>query len=139
MNGRLIASRHCHRAGWPCGWRAFASGAAGDPASPVGGDCCCCKEVVGRRIFAQSTVSQHLKVLVDAGLVRVKADRQRSLLRVDRAALADGSARWPHWPLVAARDGGGAAADVTATEYHKPCRPPLAETVTEHREEDFGE
>jgi ArsR family transcriptional regulator len=52
-------------------------------------DCCCCKEVVGRLDLAQSTVSQHLKVLVEAGLVRVKADRQRSLYEIDRAALAD--------------------------------------------------
>jgi len=52
-------------------------------------DCCCCKDVVGRLDLAQSTVSQHLKVLVEAGLVRVVSDRQRSLYSVDRAALGE--------------------------------------------------
>ena len=33
-------------------------------------DCACCKDVVERIDLAQSTVSQHLKVLVEAGLVR---------------------------------------------------------------------
>jgi DNA-binding transcriptional ArsR family regulator len=51
-------------------------------------DRCCCKDVVGRLDLAQSTVSQHLKVLVEAGLVRVKPDRQRSIYEIDRAALA---------------------------------------------------
>jgi len=53
----------------------------------AGMDCCCCKDVVGRLDLAQSTVSQHLKVLVAAGLVRMVNDRQRSLYSVDRAAL----------------------------------------------------
>jgi len=52
-------------------------------------DCCCCKDVVGRLDLAQSTVSQHLKVLVEAGLVRVVSDRQRSLYSVDRAAMGE--------------------------------------------------
>ena len=38
--------------------------------------------------LAQSTVSQHLKVLVEAGLVRYAPDRQRSLYEIDRAAVA---------------------------------------------------
>jgi DNA-binding transcriptional ArsR family regulator len=50
--------------------------------------CCCCGEVVGELDLAQSTVSQHLKVLVAAGLVEMKPDRQRSLYRIDRKALA---------------------------------------------------
>ena len=37
--------------------------------------------------LAQSTVSQHLKVLVDAGLVRFSSERQRSCYCVDREAL----------------------------------------------------
>lgn len=49
---------------------------------------CCCKEVVASLDLAQSTVSQHLKVLVAAGLVRHAADRQRSLYAVDREAVA---------------------------------------------------
>jgi ArsR family transcriptional regulator, arsenate/arsenite/antimonite-responsive transcriptional repressor len=52
-----------------------------------GVDACCCKDVVGRLPLAQSTVSQHLKVLLEAGLVRVKPDRQRSNYAVDRDAL----------------------------------------------------
>ncbi len=41
-------------------------------------DACCNKDVVDRVGLAQSTVSQHLKILVDAGLVRYSPDRQRS-------------------------------------------------------------
>lgn len=48
---------------------------------------CCCKDVVGRLDLAQSTVSQHLKVLVEAGLVRVTPDGQRSLYTIDRDAV----------------------------------------------------
>lgn len=49
---------------------------------------CCCGEVVQKLDLAQSTVSQHLKVLVDAGLVIFEPDRRRSRYRVDREALA---------------------------------------------------
>lgn len=48
---------------------------------------CCCKDVVGRLDLAQSTVSQHLKILVEAGLVEFKPERPRSRYSVDRAAL----------------------------------------------------
>jgi ArsR family transcriptional regulator len=51
--------------------------------------CCCCKDVVDSVDLAQSTVSQHLKVLVDAGLVRYRPDRQRSRYEVDPGALAE--------------------------------------------------
>ena len=53
---------------------------------------CCCREVVENFDLAQSTVSQHLKVLVEAGLVTYTADRQRSRYRIDRDALAGLSA-----------------------------------------------
>lgn len=53
---------------------------------------CCCREVVDHLDLAQSTVSQHLKVLVGAGLVRFAPDRQRSRYEVDRDALASVSA-----------------------------------------------
>jgi DNA-binding transcriptional ArsR family regulator len=53
---------------------------------------CCCGEVVERLDLAQSTVSQHLKILVEAGLVRFATDRQRSRYEVDREALAAVSA-----------------------------------------------
>jgi DNA-binding transcriptional ArsR family regulator len=49
---------------------------------------CCCGQVVERLDLAQSTVSQHLKILVAAGLVRFEADGQRSRYAVDREALA---------------------------------------------------
>lgn len=48
---------------------------------------CCCGDVVERLDLAQSTVSQHLKILVEAGLVRFATDRQRSRYEVDRGAL----------------------------------------------------
>jgi DNA-binding transcriptional ArsR family regulator len=51
--------------------------------------CSCCKDVVRSTDLAQSTVSQHLKVLVEAGLVRYRPDRQRSRYEVDRAAVAE--------------------------------------------------
>ena len=51
-------------------------------------ECCCCKDVVGRLDLAQSTVSQHLRILVDAGLVRFTPEGTRSLYRLDREALA---------------------------------------------------
>ncbi|MBX3570596.1 MAG: winged helix-turn-helix transcriptional regulator [Rhizobiaceae bacterium] len=54
----------------------------------LSGQCCCCGDVVGRLDLAQSTVSQHLKVLVSAGLVKVSPDRQRSIYRIDRDAVA---------------------------------------------------
>jgi ArsR family transcriptional regulator, arsenate/arsenite/antimonite-responsive transcriptional repressor len=53
---------------------------------------CCCREVVDHLDLAQSTVSQHLKILVDAGLVRYEPDRQRSRYEVDSDALEDVSA-----------------------------------------------
>ena len=48
---------------------------------------CCCRDVVGRLDLAQSTVSQHLKILVEAGLVTYSPDRQRSRYEVDRDAV----------------------------------------------------
>lgn len=49
--------------------------------------CCCCKDVVDRMDLAQSTVSQHLKVLVDAGLVRYRPEKQRSRYEIDTDAV----------------------------------------------------
>ncbi|TPI07824.1 winged helix-turn-helix transcriptional regulator [Mesorhizobium sp. B4-1-3] len=54
--------------------------------------CCSCREVVDHLDLAQSTVSQHLKVLVEAGLVRFEVDRRRSRYAVDHVALAGLSA-----------------------------------------------
>lgn len=50
---------------------------------------CCCADVVEKFDLAQSTVSQHLKVLVDAGLVRFAPDRRRSRYEIDVTALAE--------------------------------------------------
>ena len=51
-------------------------------------DACCCKDVVERLDLAQSTISQHLKILVAAGLVQFTPEKQRSRYKVDRAALS---------------------------------------------------
>lgn len=45
---------------------------------------CCCGDVVARLDLAQSTVSQHLRVLVEAGLVRYAPENRRSLYSLDR-------------------------------------------------------
>ena len=47
----------------------------------------CCKDVVAQLPLAQSTVSQHLKVLADAGLVMVDRRRPHSHYHIDRPAL----------------------------------------------------
>ncbi|MCV0397697.1 MAG: metalloregulator ArsR/SmtB family transcription factor [Rhizobiaceae bacterium] len=52
-------------------------------------DACCCKDVVERLDLAQSTVSQHLKILVEAGLVTYRPERPRSRYALDRAALTE--------------------------------------------------
>lgn len=54
----------------------------------AGNGTCCCKEVVDQLDLAQSTVSQHLKVLVTSGLVSFSPERQRSRYCIDAAALA---------------------------------------------------
>jgi ArsR family transcriptional regulator len=51
--------------------------------------CSCCKDVVQSIELAQSTVSQHLKILVEAGLVRYRPDRQRSRYEIDHDAVAE--------------------------------------------------
>jgi ArsR family transcriptional regulator len=51
-------------------------------------DACCCGDVVQRLDLAQSTISQHLKVLVEAGLVAFRPDRPRSRYSINREAMA---------------------------------------------------
>ncbi|WP_420959982.1 ArsR/SmtB family transcription factor [Brucella sp. IR073] len=51
-------------------------------------DACCCKDIVSTVDLAQSTVSQHLKVLVEAGLVDYRPERQSSRYSVNPQALA---------------------------------------------------
>ena len=48
---------------------------------------CCCKDVVERFPLAQSTVSQHLRVLVNAGILQVSRDAQRSRYTLNRDQL----------------------------------------------------
>ena len=50
-------------------------------------DHCSCKDVVAGLPLAQSTVSQHLKVLAEAGLVRREPRPPHSRYSLDRAAL----------------------------------------------------
>ena len=54
----------------------------------AGGGRCCCGDIVRGLPLAQSTVSQHLKVLRDAGIIRGEIDGPRSCYWVDRSALA---------------------------------------------------
>ena len=48
---------------------------------------CNCKQVVGQVKLAQSTVSQHLKILVEAGLVHYEPRQQQSSYSLSPAAV----------------------------------------------------
>jgi DNA-binding transcriptional ArsR family regulator len=50
--------------------------------------CCCCADVCSRLPLAQSTVSQHLKVLKEAGLINFRRDGVRSSYVLNRSAFA---------------------------------------------------
>ena len=50
---------------------------------------CCCGDVCSRLPLAQSTVSQHLKVLKEAGLVSFRRDGVRSSYVLNPAAFAE--------------------------------------------------
>ncbi|MFT0859532.1 ArsR/SmtB family transcription factor [Ancylobacter sp. G4_0304] len=52
-------------------------------------DRCHCGEIVRGLPLAQSTVSQHLKILKDAGLIDGTVEGPRSCYCLDRTALAD--------------------------------------------------
>lgn len=49
--------------------------------------CCCCADVCSRLPLAQSTVSQHLKVLTQAGLISFRRDGVRSSYVLNPEAL----------------------------------------------------
>lgn len=49
---------------------------------------CACGEIVAGLPLAQSTVSQHIKILIEAGLVRSGAEGQRPCYCIDADALA---------------------------------------------------
>jgi ArsR family transcriptional regulator, arsenate/arsenite/antimonite-responsive transcriptional repressor len=59
-------------------------------------DACCNKDVVNRVGLAQSTVSQHLKILVDAGLVSYQPDKQRSRYSLSLERLNELTAAFGH-------------------------------------------
>jgi ArsR family transcriptional regulator len=52
-------------------------------------DASCCKDIVAQLDLAQSTVSQHLKILVDAGLVRYRPSGQSSHYSINPDAFAN--------------------------------------------------
>ncbi|PIO46345.1 ArsR/SmtB family transcription factor [Phyllobacterium zundukense] len=52
-------------------------------------DASCCKDIVAQLDLAQSTVSQHLKILVDAGLVLYRPSGQSSHYSINPEAFAD--------------------------------------------------
>ncbi len=62
----------------------------------VGGDGCHCGDIVRDLPLAQSTVSQHLKVLREAGLIRGEVSGPRSCYCLDREALASIAAAMAH-------------------------------------------
>jgi ArsR family transcriptional regulator len=51
-------------------------------------DGCCCGDIVRNLPLAQSTVSQHLKILREAGIIRGEISGPRTCYCLDRAALA---------------------------------------------------
>lgn len=50
---------------------------------------CVCGDIVEKLPLAQSTVSQHLKILKDAGLVKGEIDGPRTCYALDHEALAE--------------------------------------------------
>ncbi len=53
----------------------------------VGGDGCSCGAIVSGLPLAQSTVSQHLKILLEAGIIRGEISGPRSCYCLDHSAL----------------------------------------------------
>ena len=54
----------------------------------AGQDRCVCGEIVRGLPLAQSTVSQHLKVLADSGLIQSRTEGQRTAYCLDRDAIS---------------------------------------------------
>ncbi|MBS7541547.1 ArsR/SmtB family transcription factor [Ancylobacter oerskovii] len=86
-------------------------------------DRCVCGEIVKGLPLAQSTVSQHLKILKEAGLIAGTVDGPRSCYCLDRDGLAvfaaDVSA------LLAQMMDRGAAPVAAAAELPQSCNPPM--------------
>ena len=55
----------------------------------IGRDSCVCGEIVDEMPLAQSTVSQHLKILKESGLVQGEIDGPRVCYCIDRERLAE--------------------------------------------------
>lgn len=55
----------------------------------AGRDSCLCGEIVGELPLAQATVSQHLKVLVETGLITLTRKGISSCYCIDATAVAD--------------------------------------------------
>lgn len=55
----------------------------------MGVETCVCGDIVQKLPLAQSTVSQHLKILKDAGIVRGEIDGPRTCYVLDHEALAE--------------------------------------------------
>jgi DNA-binding IclR family transcriptional regulator len=83
---------------------------------------CVCGEIVGTLPLAQSTVSQHLKILKDAGLIRGTMSGPRSCYCLDAGALDAASAAMSALfaGLVASRCGSDAQASALATPAIAP-------------------
>ncbi|MCK0196154.1 metalloregulator ArsR/SmtB family transcription factor [Ancylobacter sp. 6x-1] len=75
-------------------------------------DRCQCGDIVRGLTLAQSTVSQHLKVLKDAGLIRGEIEGPRSCYCLDRAAMDR-----------LARTLGPLLADLSAPAFSSPASP----------------
>ncbi|WP_370638141.1 ArsR/SmtB family transcription factor [Ancylobacter sp. Lp-2] len=102
-------------------------------------DRCVCGEIVRGLPLAQSTVSQHLKVLKEAGLIAGTVEGPRSCYCLDRDALAGLSAELSALfasaaaPVPASTTPGALAAETSAAPSHAPagCNPPMRpETVS---------
>ncbi len=72
-------------------------------------DRCSCGDIVRNIPLAQSTVSQHLKVLREAGLIRGEIEGPRSCYWVDTAVLAAVAGSLDGLASPACRELGGAA------------------------------
>ncbi len=72
---------------------------------------CCCGDFCDSLPLAQSTISQHLKVLKDAGLIRLTREGTRSRYWLDAEALAETNRCLGAIAAIAPADGQEKAAD----------------------------
>lgn len=79
----------------------------------AGEDRRCCGDIVQTLPLAQSTVSQHLKVLLEAGLIKGEIEGPRSCYCINRSALAE----------IAEAVGGIGADPASCCDARKACTP----------------